>query len=259
MRNPLRDKLKKRQTTYGLWVTLESPSVTEVAVMLGFDWVVVDMEHGHLGFKEVLEHLRVVRGSDTAALVRVPEVGESAVKRALDLGSHGVVLPMVRSAAEVERGFRMGRYPSRGARGVGGERAVTWGLGWDDYLKSANEETLIVPLIETREAALDIDAILMTEGLEAIFLGPADLSATSGFLGEWEGGDVGSRVLEIHSKATAKGIAAGIMARAAGDSVTRRDQGFGMIALGADLNLMIRAVRENFAALGHQVTPGRCL
>ena len=86
-RNRLRERLRKRETSCGLWVTLESATVTEIAVTLGLDWVCIDMEHGHLGFREVMEHVRVVRGSPTTALVRVPEIGQSSIKRVLDIGA----------------------------------------------------------------------------------------------------------------------------------------------------------------------------
>jgi len=255
IRNPLRKKLQNRETTYGLWVTLESPNVTELAVTLGFDWVVVDMEHGHLDYREVMEHVRVVRGSETPVLVRVPEVLQSTIKRALDIGAHGVLLPLVRNRADVERGFRFGRYPMRGERGVGGERAVKWGLGFDEYLSYANEETMIIPIIETREAAENIDDILEVAGLEAILFGPADLSASYGHLGLWEGPGLAEKILQIRAKAAAKGIASGVMSRSLDDSLLRRDQGFNMIALGSELGLMIRAIRENQEKLGKTVTP----
>lgn len=252
MRNPLRRRLQNRETAYGLWVTVESPSITECAVALGLDWVCIDMEHGHQGFDDVIHHLRAVRGSNTAALVRVPGIEMSAIKRALDMGAHGVIVPYAQNSAEVETAFRYGRYPPRGVRGVSGDRAVQWGLGAADYLACADEETLIIPLIETRGAVEEIDAILETPGLEAIFFGPADMSASYGFLGEWEGPGIAAQILDVRARAEAKGIAAGIMARSVEDSVQRRDQGFGMVALGADMSLLIRALRANMAALGCQ-------
>ena len=255
IQNPLRRKLQNKQTTYGLWVTLESPNVTEMAVALGFDWVVVDTEHGHLDFREIMEHIRVVRGTETSALVRIPEVQQGTIKRVLDIGAHGVILPMVGTRADVERAFRFGRYPPRGVRGVGGERAVKWGLEFDEYLHYANEETLLIPLIETQEAAENIDQILDVPGIEAIFFGPADMSSSRGFLGQWESPGVAEKILEIQTKAATKGIASGILSRSVDESIKRRDQGFEMIALGADVNLLIRAVRENFAKLGRGPKP----
>src|SRR6266540_2291974 len=93
----LRRKMKAREPLYGLWCTLEAPSVAEIATTIGLDWVTVDMEHGHLDWREAIEHVRAVRGSETAVFVRVPELQQSAIKRALDIGAHGVLLPLIRT------------------------------------------------------------------------------------------------------------------------------------------------------------------
>jgi len=255
IRNRLRQKLRDNQTTYGLWVTVESPTITEIAVALGLDWVCIDMEHGHLDYREVLEHVRAVRGSATNALVRVPELQMSAVKRVLDIGAHGIILPYARSRQELETAISFGRYPPAGIRGVGGDRAFTWGLGFQEYISYANEETLLIPLIETREAVAEIDDILAIPGLEAIFFGPADLSAASGHLGSWDEHGIAEELATIKAKAAARGIAAGIMARSVADSVNRRDQGFQMVALGADMTLLVRTLRDNLAQLGQDTTP----
>src|SRR5436853_3721230 len=146
-RNLLRQRFQAKETCYGLWVSTESPSVTEAAVALGLDWVCIDMEHGHMDFHEVMDHIRAVRGSETAAVVRVPGIEMSAIKRALDMGAHGVIIPYAQGLEDVERGFHYGRYPPRGVRGVSGDRAVKWGLGAKEYLSYADEETLIIPLI----------------------------------------------------------------------------------------------------------------
>ena len=255
LRNRLRQRLRDNQTSYGLWVTVESPTITEIAVALGLDWVCVDMEHGHLDYREVLEHVRAVRGSATNVIVRVPELQMSAVKRVLDLGAHGVILPYARSCQELETAISYGRYPPQGIRGVGGDRAFTWGLGYQEYISYANEETLLIPLIETREAVAEIDAILAIPGLEAIFFGPADLSAAYGHLGSWDEHGVADVLATIKAKAASQGIAAGIMARSIADSIHRRDQGFQMVALGADMTLLVRALRENLAQLGQDRPP----
>jgi 2-keto-3-deoxy-L-rhamnonate aldolase RhmA len=238
-----RQALRNRHAQYGLWVTLESASITEVAIDLGFDWICVDMEHGHLGYREVLEHARAARGSETAVLVRVPDVTKENVQRVLDLGVDGVLLPLVRSAADVQYGFRHARYPPAGTRGIGGERSVRWGLRFREYLESANDEVLVIPIIETREAAQAIEGILDVPGLRAIFFGPADLSASFGFLGAWEGPGVADRVLSIKDRAAGRGVASGVMGTSVEDARARRDQGFALIGLGSDVGLMIRQAR----------------
>ena len=97
--NPLRQKLKSNQGTLGLWATMECASITEIAVALNMDWVVVDMEHGHLDYKDAMDHIRVVRETGTSIIIRVSDIREDCVKRALDMGAHGVILPLPRSAA----------------------------------------------------------------------------------------------------------------------------------------------------------------
>ena len=136
------------------------------------------------------------------------------------------------------------RYPPRGVRGVSGERAVRWGLGLREYVAIADEETLVIPMIETREAAEEIDALLAVAGLEAIFFGPADLSASRGYLDEGEGPGMAELILEIRSKAAARGIGAGLVTRSVADAELRREQGFALVGLGADASLLIRALTE---------------
>ena len=253
--NTLRRKLQSDQTTLGLWATMECASITEIAVALNIDWVVVDMEHGHLDYKDAMDHIRVVRETGTSIIIRVPDIREDCIKRALDMGAHGVILPLARSATDVERGFQFGRYAPRGVRGIGGERAVKWGLGFQDYLDVANEETLIIPMIETKEAGEDIDNILEVDGLEAIFLGPADMSATYGHLEEWEGGDTAKLNLEIREKAEKKGIATGVVGTDLENTIQRQEQGFKMVALGSDGGLLIRSMRTALDALGRDSKP----
>ncbi len=252
--NKLRERFKTQEPCYGLWVTMESPTLTEIAGALGMDWVCVDMEHGHLDYAEVMEHIRAARGSQTTVLVRVPSISQDKVKRVLDMGAHGVILPLVRSCQDVETGMRFGRYPPKGVRGIGGERAVQWGLGYNEYLEAANQETLIIPLIETKEAAENIDEILDVPGVEAIFFGPADLSASYGYLGQWEGPGIASQILEMHAKARKKGIVAGVMSTSLEDGVQRRDQGFGMVGLGSDAGLLIRSINEAMERFVGQTT-----
>lgn len=255
IRNRLRQQLRDGQTTYGLWVTVESPTITEIAVACGLDWICVDTEHGHLDYREIMEHLRAARGGETIVIVRVPELQMSAVKRVLDMGAHGVILPYARSRDELATAMSYGRYPPEGIRGVGGERAYKWGLGMQEYLSYANDETLLIPLIETREAVAEIDEILALPGIDAIFFGPADLSASYGHLGSWDEHGVADILSEIKSKAATKGIASGILARGMADAASRRDQGFQMVGLGADMTLLVRAIRETLAHVGRDTTP----
>ncbi|MCO6459011.1 MAG: hypothetical protein J5I93_27200 [Pirellulaceae bacterium] len=245
--NPLREKLRRQQTTCGLWITLESPSVTEAAAGLGIDWIVVEMEHGHLAWRDVVNHLRVATSLGLAGLVRIADGTRENIQRALDLGASGIIVPMIGGGEELERVFQFGRYPPRGVRGVSGERCVKWGLEFESYLRTANEETLLIPLLETRQAVENIDSILDVPGLEAIYFGPADMSASFGLLGQWDAGPVGEAIQRMQRLASARGIFSGILARDGSDAQLRREQGFRLIALGADVNLLLDALRQRLA------------
>ncbi len=242
--NHLKAKLARGETAFGLWVTLESPSITEIAVMLGLDWVVIDTEHGHLDFREVVEHLRATRGSRTTPIVRVPEVARGAIKRVLDLGAHGVIVPQVENAAEVEQAARFVKYPPRGVRGIGGERATHWGMGLKSQTQIADAETQLIPLIENVAAASALESILDVPGVDAVFFGPADFSASSGYLGDWEGPGVAERLLALKNQAQARGVPCGIMATDLDNAVMRQNQGFRMIGIGSDTGLLIRSAVE---------------
>src|SRR3954468_9705773 len=149
----LKCKLADCDTAFGMWVTLEAPSITEMAVALGVDWVVIDAEHGHLDWQEVVEHLRAAVRSETVALVRVAELNGALVKRALDLGADGVVIPWVERAEQLRQALAFARYPTQGLRGIGAERATAWGQALGEHAAEANEHVLIVPIIETVRTA----------------------------------------------------------------------------------------------------------
>jgi 2-keto-3-deoxy-L-rhamnonate aldolase RhmA len=245
----LKQKLAGGQTTLGIWVTLESPTISEIAVVLGFDWIVVDAEHGHLDFKEILEHVRVTRHTATTALVRIQEIEQGLIKRVLDIGAQGIIVPQVTSAAEVAQAVRFAKYPPWGVRGVGGERATSWGMNLRTATQAANEETLVIPLMETVAAGEAIEAILDVPRVDAIYFGPADYSASAGHLGEWEGPGVADRLLQIKDTIRSRGFACGIMSTGIDNALLRRRQGFQMIGIGSDTGLLIRSSAEALKAL----------
>jgi len=248
--NQLKQKLARQETTLGLWVTLESASITEIAVDMGYDWVVIDAEHGHLDFKEIQEHLRVTKNSATTGLVRVQEIEQGLIKRVLDVGAEGILVPQITRAEEVEAAVRFAKYPPWGVRGVGGERATKWGTDLRGYTQSANQETMVIPLMETVAAGEVLDAILDVKGVDALFFGPADYSASAGHLGEWEGPGVAERLLTIKDHCRARGMACGVMTTDLANAQLRKQQGFQMLGLASDTGLLIRASREAMRAVG---------
>tara|TARA_A100001037_G_C14619011_1_gene400665 strand:+ start:42 stop:536 length:495 start_codon:yes stop_codon:yes gene_type:complete len=154
-----RSKLASNQPVYGLWVTLESASITEIAVALGMDWVVIDAEHGHLDWKEINEHVRATVRSDTVVLIRLQERSTALTKRALDIGADGVVIPWVSTVEELEEAIQDAHYPTEGRRGIGGERATAWGQCLAEHTAEANDHVMVVPIIENVEAIPNVKAM----------------------------------------------------------------------------------------------------
>src|SRR6185436_6963036 len=183
----LRQKWAADQPTYGIWITLESPSICEMAVALGLDWVVIDAEHGHLDWKEIAEHIRATVRSETVALVRLAELNGGAIKRALDIGADGLVIPWMESAEQLQQAVRFARYPTEGARGIGAERATAWGQALAEHASEANEHVFVVPIIETVKGGENVAAMSAVSGVDLFWFGPADYSASAGYRGQWEG------------------------------------------------------------------------
>ncbi|HUQ72757.1 MAG TPA: aldolase/citrate lyase family protein [Planctomycetaceae bacterium] len=239
-----RRKLAANSPVYGLWVTLEAPSITEMAVALGLDWVVIDAEHGHLDWKEIVEHLRATVRSDTVALVRVASLDIGLIKRALDLGADGVVIPWVESAEQFRQAVAFARYPPEGLRGIGAERATCWGQCFVEHTAEANENVLVIPIIETVRTMRQVPLMTQVDGAEVFYFGPADYSSTAGYRGQWEGPGVAEQILAMKDVIRRAGQHCGLIASSEADIAARTAQGFQMIGLGMDTGLLIRSLRS---------------
>jgi phosphoglycerate dehydrogenase-like enzyme/2-keto-3-deoxy-L-rhamnonate aldolase RhmA len=246
----LRRLLEANQPAFGLWVTLDSPAVTEMAVALGLDYVVIDAEHGHLDWKEIAEHLRATVRSETVALVRLAELNAGAVKRALDIGADGIVIPWMETAEQLQQAVRFARYPMEGVRGIGAERATAWGQALAEHAAEANEHVFVVPIIETVKGGENVAAMAAVEGVDLFWFGPADYSASMGFRGQWEGPGVSDAILKAKDILRAAGKHCGVVATSDANVQERLGQGFRAIALGMDAGLLIRALRASLASVG---------
>ena len=246
----LREKLAANQPLYGLWVTLESPSISEMAAALGLDWIVIDAEHGHLDWKEIVEHLRATVRSDTVALVRVAECNIGLIKRALDLGADGVVIPWIESADQLRQAVSFAHYPPDGVRGIGAERATCWGQCFVEHTTEANENVLVIPIIESVSGGRNIRDLLRVEGVDVFWFGPADYSSSAGFRGQWEGPGVADEIVRMKDMVLAAGKQCGVIATSDTNLAERRAQGFRMLGVGLDGGLLLRSLRASLQSVG---------
>ena len=241
----LRQKLKKNEPIFGLWVTLESASITEMAVALGLDWVLIDAEHGHLDWKDINSHISAALRSDTVVLVRIAERSTILCKRALDIGADGIMIPWMEKVEEVEEAVRDCLYPPEGRRGIGGERASAWGQCLNEHVAEANENVLIVPMIESIAAIPNVPSMCKIDEIDMFFFGPADFSSTAGFRGQWEGPGVAEQILSLKDTIKAAGKHCGVVSTSNQNITDRLDQGFQMLALGTDSGLLLRSLHQS--------------
>lgn len=245
-----RRRLLNDEPCFGLWITLESASLAEMAVALDLDWIVIDAEHGHMDLKEVVEHIRAAVRSKTVALVRIAELNGSTIKRVLDVGADGIVVPWVESADQLHEAVQWATYPPYGKRGIGGERATLWGQCIAEHVNDANGQVMIVPLIESVRGGQQIESMLDVPGVDVFFFGPADYSSTAGYPGQWEGPGVADLILGVKDQIRQRGKSCGLMATSNENVRLRLDQGFQMIGLGSDAGLMLRSLHQSLALVG---------
>jgi 2-keto-3-deoxy-L-rhamnonate aldolase RhmA len=232
-----RERIRAGDRLLGTLVTLNAPEVAEVMRLVGFDWLFLDGEHSPLEAAS-LQRLLQAAGPDLPCLVRVPEAGEAFVKKALDIGAAGIVVPMVNTAEDAERVVRLARYTPQGNRGVGLGRAHGYGLRFRDYLDKANEGVSVVVQAEHIRAVEQMEDIVRVDGVDAVLVGPYDLSASLGRPGEVAHPEVVAAVERATSVCRGAGVSLGVFgidARAVRPYVER---GYTLLVAGVDTMLL---------------------
>ena len=181
--NVLKQKLKDGKKTAGAWAHLSSAISAEIMSSAGFDWLIIDMEHGPSDIPALIAQLQAMKGSGTVPIVRAPWNDFVIIKRILDAGAYGLLIPYVNTKEEAEAAVRACKYPPEGIRGIAGStRAARFGQNSMDYFANANREILVITQVETRNAVNNIDEIIGVEGIDGIFIGPMDLATSMGHL-----------------------------------------------------------------------------
>lgn len=199
----LKHKLKNNQLTIGSWITLGHPAIAEIMVQSGFDWLTVDMEHSAITMHEAQQLIQTIDLAGCVPLVRVGNNDPNLIKRVMDAGAHGVIVPMVNSASDAEAAVRAVKYPPKGTRGVGLARAQGYGVDFENYKEWVEKESIVIVQIEHIDAVNNIEEILLTEGVDGFIIGPYDLSGSLGIPGEFNNSKV-IEALEVVKQAAKK-------------------------------------------------------
>lgn len=225
----------------GMWVCSGSPLIAELCAGAGLDWLLIDAEHSPNGLESILAQLQAVRGYPVQAVVRPPVNDTVLLKQYLDLGVQDLLIPMVNSAAEAKAAVAAVRYPPHGVRGVGSAlaRASRWNR-IPGYLARAGETISVTVQIETEAAVAAVEEILAVDGVDAIFLGPSDLAASMGLLGEQEHPKVRAAVEHCLTAAKTAGKPAGVNAFNEGTARAYMAAGASFVLVGADVALLAR-------------------
>jgi 2-keto-3-deoxy-L-rhamnonate aldolase RhmA len=249
LQNRFRQALLDRTPTFGAWMQIAHPAGAEIFGRLGFDWICVDLEHGAIDLEGAAAIFRAAEAQGAVAMARLPFNDTIWIKRTLDAGARGLIVPMVNSAEEARHAVREAKYPPLGGRGFGYSRANLHGIDFERYIAEANREIALVMQIEHRDGIDAAEEILAVDGVDGAFIGPLDLSGSYGKTGDLDCAEMVDALARFRRACAARGKASGMHIVRPGDGnieAAIRD-GYSMIALGLD-NVFLAMGAE--AALG---------
>lgn len=237
--NTFKQALRDNRQQIGLWVSLANPYSTEICAGAGFDWLLLDGEHSPNDLQSLCAQLQVIAGYDSQPVCRVP-VGDAAlIKQYLDLGVQTLLVPMVDTPQQASSLVQACRYPPHGIRGMAGARASRWGR-ISRYAHEANDQVCLLVQAETRLALTNLDAILAVEGVDGVFIGPADLSASMGHVGNPGHPEVQAAIEDAIRRIRAAGKAPGILTADVTLAQGYLELGALYVAVGLDTQLLVR-------------------
>lgn len=242
----LKDKLQRSEATIGSWITLGHTSIAEIMAKAGFDWLTVDMEHSAITLDKTQQLIQIIELCGVVPLVRVGENNPTLIKRVMDAGAHGVIVPMVNTKNDAVKAVNAVKYPPVGTRGVGLARAQGYGFEFEKYKDWINKESIIIVQIEHIEAISNLEIILSVDGVDGSIIGPYDLSGSMGIPGSFENGEVKKAILryeEVCSKMK-KPMGFHVVKPDAEKALQHKKAGYTFIAIGLDTLYLGEKCRE---------------
>lgn len=253
-KNTFKSALGENRFQLGLWVALASPYAAEVVSGSGYDWLLIDGEHGPNDIPLLSAQIQAVARSGSHPIVRLPAGETWLIKQILDTGAQTLLIPMVESVEEAQALVKAVRYPPHGVRGVGaalGRASQFSRIG--DYVETANEQICLIVQIESRAGLKALDDIAALDGIDALFIGPSDLAADMGYLGQPGHPEVTAAIMDAFARIKKAGKARGIMTLDLAQARLYREMGADFMAIGTDVTVLVSAttkLREDFLAGG---------
>lgn len=247
-KNHFKQALKEKRTQIGFWQALANPYTVEISAGVGYDWLLIDGEHAPNDIPLMVSQLMAMKGSRSHAVIR-PPIGETwIIKQLLDIGAQSLLVPMVHGREQAEAMVQAVRYPPHGVRGVGAAIARASDFNRiEDYVQTANDEICLLLQVESRAGLAALDEIASTEGVDGVFIGPADLAADMGYLGNPGAPEVQDAVEKAIMKIQSHGKAAGILIGDLGLSKRYVELGATFVAIGNDVTLFAEAAAKLLA------------
>ena len=251
----LKKKLKNSTLTIGSWMTIGHPAVAEIMARSGFEWLTIDMEHSPLSIAQCQELIRVISLCGLDSLVRVGANDPLEIKRVMDAGATGVIVPMVNTAEQAKAVVAAVKYPPVGHRGVGLARAQGYGMSFKEYLRWVHEESVVIVQIEHIDAVKNIEQILSVKGVDGFIVGPYDLSGSMGIPGNFDDNRMLQAMRDILKFSGRQRMSAGIHVVSSDSAQVKVmiKQGFKFIAYGVDFLFLGESSRNGVKSLGKRV------
>lgn len=244
MKNAVKKKLYEGKVSLGTWITIGNPDVPDLLKQLPFDWFVFDAEHSYFSIETVKNMQMALSDSQACPIVRVGMLDQLLIKRALDIGSQGLIVPLVNSAEDARRYVSYAMYPPQGVRGAGPGRASKYGNNIGEYLRTANDDLLLVAQIETTEALSNAEEIVSTRGIDVAFVGPTDMTMSLGLIGDrWNPKVIDAMKTVIKACEKHRKIP-GTLAVSVEEAKKWLGLGFRFVALGSDSKFLFQGAKS---------------
>ncbi len=237
-----KQQLHKGELLLSTLASIAAPQVAEILSQAGFDWLFIDGEHTSLSDGQIQQLIQAA--APLPCLVRVHSLDEIAIKKALDSGASGIIVPQINSAEQAAQAVAFAKYPPQGQRGVGITRAQGYGFSFNDTIEQANDEVIVVVQAEHAQAVEDIKAIATTPGVDGVFIGPYDLSASLGKMGQLDDPAVVKAIEHITQTCLAVGVKLGVFTTSAEAAIPYIERGFTLITAGTDTLLLGQGGRD---------------